>query len=543
MDFKIRDSGTPGKGTGGTDQILHHWRLLVGLVVVVFAFIILLVTLFSCIRYLGRGEIWVAEKALGKPLPAGRYIAEIGQRGIQREPIGPGPKWMLINPLVTKLRKVKLTSIPEGKLGLLHAQDGASLQEGKILADGWIDTAHQRGILQRVLTPGTYPINTFAYDVEIVDVTQIQGGFVGVVESQTGEDIPPRQLLEGNLIANENQKGVQKKVLNPGTHFINPYEKIVTKIDLRSHKDIMTGEESISFPANDAFDITTSLAFEWGIMRDKVQDSYIWVGTEEESRQQIIVPNARSIGRLKGSARGGRDFITEREKFQTDFAEALTEVVKDYYIDMRNIMVKETTAPTELVEPISLANVAIEQEQRYKQEEITAEQDIKLQMQTTKADRQKDLVDAETAKAVAIMEANQRLEVAKTMLEMEKKKAEEIRKLAQADNVVFLYQGDTLKGAFEKLIAPFGTGEAFANYTLAKNLNPNVRIAILATGKGTLWGADTLDKILQLKGYKEISETGELFFEAPPEVTIPAIKSPKPEKDKSETPAETEQKQ
>ena len=77
--------------------------------------------------------------------------------------------------------------IEQNKLGLVKAKDGASLDTGRVLgkpvdcdkfqdAIAFLDNGGQKGPQAAFLTPGSYRINAFLFDIEMVPITQIQEG-------------------------------------------------------------------------------------------------------------------------------------------------------------------------------------------------------------------------------------------------------------------------------------------------------------------------------------------------------------------------------
>jgi uncharacterized membrane protein YqiK len=109
-----------------------------------------------------------------KELPDGRIIATKGEAGFQAQTLAPGIyfwKWIWQYEITLQ----PLTVIPNGKIGLLIAKDGAELQNGRVLApavqcDTFQDAASfltnggQKGRQTACLTSGTYRINTFLFD-------------------------------------------------------------------------------------------------------------------------------------------------------------------------------------------------------------------------------------------------------------------------------------------------------------------------------------------------------------------------------------------
>ncbi len=112
----------------------------------------------------------------------------------------PGPGRHFYSPLEYETQLVKDQVIPPGKLGVLVSKIGKPLPEGTYL----VDDKGFRGILRKVLTPGRYRINTYAFDVKVVDVdacaepstrvkrkaddpTLIPPGYVGVVTNKASD--------------------------------------------------------------------------------------------------------------------------------------------------------------------------------------------------------------------------------------------------------------------------------------------------------------------------------------------------------------------
>ncbi len=145
----------------------------------------------------------------------------------------PGPGRHFYSPLEFKATLVKDLIIEPGKVGVVVAKFGKPLPSGTYL----VDAEGYRGIRRKVLTPGRYRLNGYAYDVNVVgvdacvepatrvrrrekDLTFIPPGYVGVVTNKTND---PRT---GQV------QGIQKEVLQPGIYFLNPVEKRVDVISV-----------------------------------------------------------------------------------------------------------------------------------------------------------------------------------------------------------------------------------------------------------------------------------------------------------------------
>ena len=73
------------------------------------------------------------KKMTGKKLPQGKIIATDGEIGIQADTLMPGLYWRF--PLIWKIRKVMVTQIPPGKIGVVESIDGQPIQSGRLLGD------------------------------------------------------------------------------------------------------------------------------------------------------------------------------------------------------------------------------------------------------------------------------------------------------------------------------------------------------------------------------------------------------------------------
>ncbi len=180
-----------------------------------------------------------------KELPPGRIIAINGEAGYQAKPLAPGIYFwywvwqyeIILQPLII---------IPENKLGLIMAKDGNELETGRILARkvecdsfqdavAFLKTGGRKGRQTSFITPGTYRINTFLFDVIQTDMTKIEDNMVGIVTTLEGESIEEGSIA-GKYLASHNNfqdadsflaqngnKGLQPQVMLSGSYFLNPW--------------------------------------------------------------------------------------------------------------------------------------------------------------------------------------------------------------------------------------------------------------------------------------------------------------------------------
>ena len=182
---------------------------------------------FTC-HYLHDRTIGIVLERLGANDPDGHFIVEKGYKGMQREVLMPGRHFLWHTTLFAKVLKVPMTVIPAGKVGVLIAQDGRPLKEGQKIAEedeidpgtGKLINMGEKGVRKTLLRPGTYPINTEYFTVEIHDSLTIEPGKVGVLTRKIGDPAPPDQML---VPQNSPYRGVIEEVIQPGILYLHPY--------------------------------------------------------------------------------------------------------------------------------------------------------------------------------------------------------------------------------------------------------------------------------------------------------------------------------
>lgn len=249
----------------------------------------LCVIFFKPILRLFLGMVIVPENRIGlvtkkfvltgshRSLPDGRILATQGEAGIQARTLPPGLYWMMW-PWQYSVTMEPFTVVPEGRIGLVLANDGAELPTGNILArkvecDNFQDTVAflenggQKGRQTHLLTAGTYRINTLAFTIAMAEITHIKENMVGVVTAMDGRPIKPGSIA-GEVITGHNNfqdvdgflerggnRGLQPTVILAGSYFINPWAVQIEEIPMT---EVPIGHVGvvISFIGEDGEDVT-----------------------------------------------------------------------------------------------------------------------------------------------------------------------------------------------------------------------------------------------------------------------------------------------
>jgi len=192
----------------------------------------------------------VVRKNFGKRLPEGHIIACNGEVGIQADVLRPGFYWRF--PILWGIRTNKIIEVEPGQVGLIKSVDGKPLASSRVLGDEvecdsyqdakmFLNNGGYRGAQIGFLRPGTYRINTSAFDVEVKKATEIHENQIGIVIANDGNSLPtgyviaPRPVTEDGkpiadpsfflngqgFIKSKGYRGPQLDTLQPGVYYIN----------------------------------------------------------------------------------------------------------------------------------------------------------------------------------------------------------------------------------------------------------------------------------------------------------------------------------
>lgn len=310
--------------------------------------------------------------------------------------------------------------VPSNKVGIKIAQDGALPSSGTTLSK-----SGEKGIQSDFLISGsTELVNPYEYEIEIVNWVKIPEGSVGVVTSYVGKD---PEVINGQIqLAKAGERGVQKETLNPGNHYINPYEKDIEVINIQSHNFQLAEQDELVFPSKDGFVMGVDVSIEWQIDPEKVPEVLMNIGNEKEILEKVVRPNMVSAGRIQGSKFTAEQFILgeSREEFQKEIRTDISKSCQKHGIIVHGVMVRNIKSPKEISDIIKEKEIAIQDDLRNKQQIETARSKVDLAREEAMKLQKQEKVKAETQlitattlaeqeKAVALTKANQELEVAK----------------------------------------------------------------------------------------------------------------------------------
>jgi len=422
-------------------------------------------------------------------------------KGVQKELLMEGRYFR--NPFEWDWEVHPYEEISANELGVLVRLNGENLPYRHFVAS----KDFEKGIVEDVLRPGRYPIHPYTEKLLRFKPITIPAGHKGVVTLLAA----PMPDNPNALLVEPGRRGVQKDTLDPGTYYVNPYVTRINEIDCRSQRFNLSEGGDMGFPSLDGFWVQLDGIVEFRVNPEKAAEVFVIYneafndqnGVErvnEEIISKIILPNARSFCRLKGSNNKGRDFIggQTRIEFQKAFAEAMDLECKPLGIEIVQALITEIFPPEAIAGPVRDREVARQKLRQYGQQILQQESEIKLAVEKQKVIQKQELraadqsvvtdtVAAKQKQQVAVTKANEQREVARFKLNAAKDEAEAIIARGEAAASVITFDNQAIAAGWQRAIKAFGgDGDAYADFTLWRKIAPSFRKIMTNTNNSPL---------------------------------------------------------
>lgn len=510
--------------------------------------------------YVPEDKCAVLIRKWGESLPAGQRIAtEPGYKGIQEHVLGPGRYFR--NPMIWEWELHDQTVIPPGDPKTwewVHSMDPRrrqQLRDGSFKFDGdfprigvvtrrigrtraaadqviVMRDSGEEGILEEVLTPGTYKLNPYVYEVELHDAAVIPAGFVGVVTNLFAQrdgamvlapETAPADAEESEApmgvvraLARPGERGTLRDVLQPGVYFINPKLQRVTLIEIgyNEFSPVRQGDAQtywIQFPSDTGYQIRLIVTVVWGIHPENAASIIHEFGNVDGVMEKVIGPQLLSICRQIGSTFAARDFIQgeQREVFQQEMTKQLQDECRSRNIEVLLALVREIEvhSPTagddaseiteDLKRTIQRSHIAIENQVTKEKQSEAARVKAQLEEVRKEVEIAKETITAQTRvlvagigadgeKEAARIGAEGELEIAGIQQEVARLEAKRTEILGQAGADVERMAKEAEAEGYRMLVNAFGSPRAYNLYTFAENFKPQ-SIRLFYAGEGTFW--------------------------------------------------------
>ena len=444
-----------------------------------------------CRVYVKPGEMLLLSARMGKPNPdpVNMRVVDDGFQGVRKEVLGEGRHF--VNPFLYDRTPDHTVTIGPDEVGMVKSKSGKPLPAAEFLVDPKKDFYEFKGVWRNVLTPGTWRLNPVAFEIEKAKATRVPAGYVGCVTALSGTD------PEEGALADEGQRGIRSKVLQPGLYYLNPKEFKVDPVVIGFQELSL---EHVTFPSKDGFNIELDITVIWGLVPENVPSVMMHFGNAEQVVEKILKPQIESICRIEGSKYGVKELIEgdSRDKFQHAFTDSLTAVCREKHIAVRLGLVRSIEIPLEIRQPIQQARVAMEEGRTKTEQQITQaftnklselQSDVEKGVREVAADTEKAVAEvrAEGEKKVAQIQAQRMVDVAALEKQIAEFTAARTRELGKADASVAQLANEAEADRLKQNVDAIGGADAFANFQFANNLPADFKVYIRYAGPGTFW--------------------------------------------------------
>lgn len=469
------------------------------------------------VRY--RGPLPIELYASRTPAKPGHFAQE-GEVGVRQHLLGPGRHFY--NPLWYETTVINDTTIGPGQVGIVTSRLGDPLPPSEYLVEGNIGETQHKGLMRKVLSPGTYRLHPYAYEVKVQGSEVVEGSnkHFGWVEIPSGS-VGVVTNLADNPEKNETV-GIQQNVLPPGLYLINGKEKQVDIVEIgyreltiavkkqegkdgkalvdASGEPIVAAEDGVNFPSSDGFTINMDYTAVWGIMPDQAAHAVATFGNVEAVENKVVSPQIESICRNNGSRFSAAELLVGegREEYQRQTLEDFQKALETTEITLMYGLVRHIYIPVEVRVPIQKSFIAQELTLTKIQEQETAKAEGMLKEAQAGIDLAKKTVEAETTRlyetkkaaadrAAKKIEAEGKKLVASIELQTAEGEADAAQILGQAEAEAKQMLEEAKAGKFKLAVEAFGTPQAYNNWTFATALPEKIDLKLIYAGEGTLW--------------------------------------------------------
>ncbi len=416
-----------------------------------------------------------------------------------------------LNPLFWGHEVQDMVQVPPGKCLVRMRKYGKPIPKERLAQGDILAGEDERGIVREVQPPGSYRLNPYAYNWQLVPAVEIGMDQVGVRTLKVGKD--PRALRRdpqrGHYVVPDGYRGVQATAEKSGSYYLNPYVETMTPIEVRSHRVELS---DIEFPSRDGFQLKPHVLVEYRVQSDKAPEMFVRLADEgvlhqadnspaeqqhNEILQKVILPHIRGFARIEGSNFIARDFIVtaggaeqrianSREKLQQALLAKVRKSCTELGIDVLAVLLADLEPPQELREQISQREVARVTQDRnvsrlgqYKAEqELMAKEALKEQYKE-KVEAETRLLQAQThadqRRKVAELQMKQELESAQLRLDAARKQAEATLTTGRTEAGLIELQNEAEVAGLRKAVQGFTSAGQFAQYHVVLRLAPALK--------------------------------------------------------------------
>jgi len=309
------------------------------------------------------------------------FIDSDGYRGIQLETLQPGVYY--INPLLFDVTVKERAVVPPGYVAVIVSNVGKELEHSAFKSEsGKPDSTHDesekllttdkliRGIWLDPIAPGSYNLNTLAYNPILVPISAV------TVDWAIGQQFRLEGSPETRLSAGSGTSVLRELASTSKTEEFFKFSQL----------EVIT---------KDGFHLQVDARI---VIRIEPKDASFVIarfGSVQNLIQQIVHPLIDSSFRNEAGKEDALSFINNRAELQEKSFKKAVDAFAQHHVMVQNLLVGFIAAPADLLATQSLKQIATQQKTQYAEQAEAAKALIEVREKEARAAKQTDVVNAE----------------------------------------------------------------------------------------------------------------------------------------------------
>lgn len=410
------------------------------------------------------GEIGLVVAADGAPIPSERvlgrevtcadfqdaraFLRAGGERGRQLGFLKAGT--YRINPALFQVitsetadrvglsrEQLEVLVVPPERVGIVTVLDGQPPAAGDLAGppveghdhfqsgQAFIDRGGNRGLQEQVLLAGSWNLNPWFARVELLAMTEIPLGYVGVVVSYVGKehvDLAGDDFTHGDLVE-KGRKGVWIEPLLPGKHPINarvmkvelvPTTNIVLNWATRTEAHQYDQKLSpITVRSKDGFSFTLDVSQIIHIGMKAAPYVISRVGSMQNLVDHVLQPTVANYFRNSAQQVSVLEFLSARSTRQREAFDNIRAAIEAYDVECIDTLIGDIVPPEELMKTQTDRKIAEELQRTFEVQREAQVRRQQLERETAIANMQGEVVRSEQMVNIAAKNALAAAETAK----------------------------------------------------------------------------------------------------------------------------------
>lgn len=382
---------------------------------------------------------------------AAAFLAGGGERGRQIATLGAGT--YRINPAAFHVitaasastatqsglsaRDLQVFQVPADAVGIVTVLDGRPIPHGDLAgpavpghdgfqrAQAFIDAGGCRGLQEEVLLSGSWNLNPWFVKVELIELTEIPIGYVGVVVSYVGQehlDVTGTDFTHGDLVE-RGRKGVWVEPLLPGKHPLNSRVMKVERVPTTNIVLNWAGRTEshryddrlapITVRSKDGFSFSLDVSAIIHIGMKNAPRVISRVGSMQNLVDHVLQPVVGNYFRNSAQRVTVLEFLSARTERQHEAFSHISAALGEYDVECIDALVGDIQPPAELMKTQTDRKIADELQRTYDAQREAEVKRQALARENAVANMQAEVVRSEQMVRIAQTNASAAIEAAR----------------------------------------------------------------------------------------------------------------------------------